>query len=192
MASFEELCRHRRSIRKYTHQAVEQEKIDYLLRCALMSPSSKRTCPWEFVVVRDEAKLRAMAGCRTYGSQMFETAMAAIVVAVDASLSDTWMADGAIAAEHILLAAEEQGLGACWCQVYRREASDTIKNLKLKIKNLEGTMQSAEDLIRGLCGIPEDRNVLCVISLGYKDEERRSYDLDKLRYDKVYNERIKN
>ena len=110
MDSFIELCQRRRSIRKYTNQPVEQEKTDYLLRCALMSPSSKRTNPWEFVVVRDEAKLRPMASCRTYGSQMFATAMAAIVVAVDPSLSDTWMADGAIAAEHILLAAAEQGL----------------------------------------------------------------------------------
>ena len=98
MDSFIELCQRRRSIRKYTHQPVEQEKIDYLLRCALMSPSSKRTNPWEFVVVRDEAKLRQMASCRTYGSQMFETAMAAIVVALESSPSDTWMADGAFAA----------------------------------------------------------------------------------------------
>ena len=72
MDSFVELCRHRRSIRKYTSQPVEAEKIDYILRCALMSPSSKRTNPWEFIVVREESKLRAMAGCRTYGSQMFE------------------------------------------------------------------------------------------------------------------------
>ena len=182
MASFEELCRHRRSIRKYTHQPVEQEKIDYLLRCALMSPSSKRTCPWEFVVVRDEAKLRAMAGCRTYGSQMFETAMAAIVVAVDASLSDTWMADGAIAAEHILLAAEEQGLGACWCQVYGRPAA--VSNQPSAV-----SIQTAEELIKDLCGIPEDRNVLCVISLGYKDEERKLYDPEKLLYNKIHNEK---
>lgn len=172
MTSFLELCQQRRSIRKYTSQPVEQEKIDYMLRCALMVPSSKRTNPWEFIVVRNEHTLRAMQGCRTYGSGMFETAMAAIVVALDTSLSDTWMADGAIAAEHLLLAAEEQGLGACWCQVYQREG--------------------AEDLIRELCGVPENRTVLCVISLGYKNEERRSYDLDKLRYDKVYNERIKN
>ena len=168
MDSFIELCQRRRSIRKYTHQPVEQEKTDYLLRCALMSPSSKRTNPWEFVVVRDEAKLRSMANCRTYGSQMFETAMAAIVVALDPSLSDTWMADGAIAAEHILLAAAEQGLGACWCQVYQREG--------------------AEELVKGLCGIPEDRTVLCVISLGYPDEERSIYDLSRLKYKKVHNE----
>ncbi|MBO6307039.1 MAG: nitroreductase family protein [Paludibacteraceae bacterium] len=169
MDSFEELCRSRRSVRQYKAQPVEQEKIDYMLRCALMSPSSKRTNPWEFVVVRDEAKLRAMEGCRTYGSGMFKTAMAAIVVALDTTLSDTWMADGAIAAEHLLLAAEEQGLGACWCQVYRREG--------------------AEELIRSLCGIPDDRTVLCVISIGYKDEERKPYDPAKLRYDKVHSEK---
>ena len=168
MDSFEQLCQHRRSIRKYTNRPVEQEKIDYMLRCALMAPSSKRTNPWEFIVVRDEAKLRKMAGCRTYGSQMFETAMAAIVIALDTSLSDAWMADGAIAAEHILLAAEEQGLGACWCHVYCREAS--------------------EELIKSLCGIPDDRTVLCVISLGYKDEERKNYDLSKLKYEKIHNE----
>ena len=168
MDNFLELCRHRRSIRKYTSTPVEPEKIDYLLRCALMAPSSKRTNPWEFVVVRDEAKLRAMAGCRTYGSQMFDTATAGIVVVLDTSLSDTWMADGAIAAEHILLAAEEQGLGACWCQVYNREG--------------------AEELIKGLCGIPQDRTVLCAISLGYKDEERQDYDLAKLKYEKIHYE----
>ena len=169
MDNFLELCRHRRSIRKYTAQPVEQEKIDYMLRCALMAPSSKRTNPWEFIVVRDEAKLRAMAGCRTYGSQMFDTATAGIVIALDTSLSGAWMADGAIAAEHILLAAEEQGLGACWCHVYCREAS--------------------EKLIKGLCSIPEDKTVLCVISLGYKDEERKDYDLAKLKYEKIHNEK---
>jgi nitroreductase len=169
MDSFLQLCRQRRSIRKYTAQPVEQDKIDYLLRCALMAPSSKRTNPWEFIVVRDGTKLRAMQACRTYGSGMFETATAAIVVALDTSLSDTWMADGAIAAEHLLLAAEEQGLGACWCQVYQREG--------------------AEELIKSLCAIPENRTVLCVISLGYKDEERQNYDLDKLKYEKIHNEK---
>ena len=168
MDSFENLCRHRRSIRKYTNRPVEQEKIDYILRCALMAPSSKRTNPWEFIVVRDEAKLRQFAGCRTYGSQMFDTAMAAIVIALDTTLSDAWMADCAITAEHILLAAEEQGLGACWCHVYCREAS--------------------EELVKKLCGIPEDKTVLCIISLGYKDEERQLYDPAKLKYEKIHYE----
>ena len=192
MDSFLELCRHRRSIRKYTNQPVEQEKIDYLLQCALMAPSSKRTNPWEFIVVRDEAKLRAMSGCRTYGSQMFETATVGIVIALDTTLSDAWMCDGAITAEHILLAAEEQGLGACWCHVLNRPASpDRIQTAdadRIQTDSQEG-IQTAEELIRKLCGIPEDKTVLCVISLGYKDEERKDYDLDKLKYEKIHVER---
>lgn len=169
MDTFEQLCQLRRSVRKYTAQPVEQEKIDYLLRCALMAPSGHRTCPWEFIVVRDEQKLRAMQACRTYGSGMFETATTAIVIALDTTLSDTWAIDGAIAAENILLAAAEQGLGACWCQVYQREG--------------------AEDLLRELCAIPEGRTVLCVISLGYKDEEKKPFDLEQLHYEKIHNER---
>lgn len=166
MKSFMDLCQHRRSIRKYTAQPVEQEKIDYLLRCALMSPSAKRLNPWEFFVVTDTAVLRQLSGVKTYGSQMFDTAMAAIVVALDASLTDTWQCDGAIAAQHILLAAEEQGLGACWCHICGREES--------------------ERLVHELCAVPENLNVLCVISLGYKDEERKLYELDKLKYEKIH------
>lgn len=171
MASFLELCQQRRSIRKYTKQAVEQEKIDYILRCALMSPSSKRTNPWEFYIIkndgaRNDELIKKLAGCRTYGSQMFDTAMAAIVIALDSSLTDTWQADGAIAAQNILLAAEEQGLGACWCQIYNRDES--------------------EQMVRELCGIPENLNIQCIISLGYKDEERKQYDLEKLKYEKIH------
>ena len=169
MATFREICAQRRSIRKYTSQPVEQEKIDYMLQCALMAPSAKRTCPWEFIVVRDEAKLRPLAGCRTYGSQMFNTATAAIVIALDPTLCDnTWMADGAIAAEHILLAAAELGVGACWCHVHEREG--------------------APELCHRLFNIPQDKVVLCVIALGYPDEERRSYELDKLKYEKIHYE----
>lgn len=133
-----------------------------------MSPSGKRLNPWEFIVIRDEQKLRQLAGCKTYGSQMFNTATAGIVVALDSTLTDTWQADGAIAAEHILLAAAEQGLGACWCQVYGRDES--------------------EAMVREMVGLPEQYKVLCVIALGYKGEERKDYDLSKLLYNKIHEE----
>lgn len=165
METFLSLCQNRRSYRKYTAQPVEKEKLDYIIQCALMAPAGKRLNPWEFTVVTDRDILRQFAGCRTYGSGMFDTATAGIVVSLDASLCDTWMADGAIAAEHILLAAAEQGLGACWCHVYQREGADA--------------------LVKSLTGIDESRTVLCIISLGYKDEERKPYDLGKLQYEKV-------
>ena len=67
MTDFIELARNRRSIRKYTDQAVEPEKIEKLLQAALMAPAGKRLNPWEFVVVEDRTILRQMAGCRTCG-----------------------------------------------------------------------------------------------------------------------------
>ena len=168
MDSFEQLCQRRRSIRKYTAQPIEQEKIDYMLRCALMAPAGKRLNPWEFVVVRNETTIRAMAPCKEYGAGMLETAMAAIVVAVDTHKSTTALFDGAIVAEHLLLAAEDQGLGACWCHIEGRD--------------------EAESLIKKLTGVPENLTIICVITLGYKDEERRNFDLDKLQYEKIHNE----
>lgn len=166
MGSFLELCQRRRSIRKYTNQPVEREKLDYMLRCALMAPSGKRLNPWEFVVITDTATIRAMAPCKEYGAGMLETAMAAIVVAVDEQKSTTALFDGAIAAEHLLLAAEEQGLGACWCHIVGRE--------------------NAEKMVKQLAGVPENLTVICVVTVGYKDEERKNYDLDKLLYDKIH------
>ena len=119
--------------------------------------------------MRDEAKLRALEACKTYGSNMFQTATAAIILVLDPTLcQNTWMADGAIAAEHILLAAAEQGLGACWCHVHERE--------------------DAPQMVRRLFNIPADKEVLCAIALGYPDEERKDYDLDKLKYEKIHNE----
>lgn len=166
MDSFLSLCQHRRSIRKYSSRAVEESKIEYMLKCALMSPAGKRLNPWEFYVVREESVLRALSGCKTYGAQMFDTAMAGIVIAADADKSDTWMCDASIAAEHILLAAAEQGLGACWCHVYEREGSET--------------------LVKEKAGIPDNLRVLCVISIGYPDEQRKDYDLTKLQYEKIH------
>lgn len=166
MTGFIDLCRKRRSIRKYTAEEITDSQIEYILQCALMSPSSKRCNPWEFYVIRDTDKLRQLTGCRTYGSGMFETARAGIAVALDKALTDTWQCDGAIAAHNMLLAAEDLGLGACWCHIYEREG--------------------AEALVHQLADIPDNLAVLCVIALGHKDEERKEYDLAKLRYDKIH------
>ena len=185
MNSFLELCQNRRSYRKYTAQPVEREKLDYIVQCALMAPAGKRLNPWHFTVVTDESVIRQFAGCRTYGSGMFQTATAAIVVSLDTSVCDTWQADGAIAAAHILLAAADLGLGACWCQVYQREGAEELVKKALTesgLKNQEPSPKPQEQE-QGLA--LDDKTILCIISLGYKDEERKPYDLSKLQYEKV-------
>ena len=46
----------RRSIRKYTEQEVEREKIEEVLRAALLAPSGKNRQPWKYLVYQSEEK----------------------------------------------------------------------------------------------------------------------------------------
>lgn len=177
MNSFSELLRHRRSIRQYEDRPVEQEKIDLLCQAALMSPAGKRLNPWEFVVVTDREKLALMSQCRTYGSQMLRQAPLGIVVCAESSLSDTWKFDCAITAENIMLCATDLGLGSCWVQVYGREHDDP-----------DGVLNTAEQWVRYLLEIPDNLSVVCIISIGYPNEERKPYDLAKLQYQKIHKE----
>ena len=160
MQTFIELALRRRSIRKYEDKPVEDEKIKTILQAGLASPSSKHLNPWEFVVVTDKEILKKMSSCRTYCSSMLAHSPLGIAVCLDASLTDTWQCDGAIAALNRLLCAEDLGLGGCWVQVNGRSLSDD-----------ETT--TADEYIRSLVGIPDNLTVLCIVSIGYKAEEKK-------------------
>ena len=98
MDSFYNLAKHRRSIRKYKSDAIEQEKVDSILRTALMSPASKRTNGWEFIVVDDKSLLKQLSECREHGSGFLADAPMAIVVTCDTQKSDVWFEDASIGA----------------------------------------------------------------------------------------------
>jgi len=104
---------------------------------------------------------------------MLSTAPAVVVVALDEAASGTWREDGAIAAQNMMLAAVDQGLGSCWCQILDRPTPEGCD------------VEWAEDVIRRLTGIGTDRRILCLVTIGYAEEERRPYDPAKLLYDKV-------
>lgn len=171
MDSLYNLVKNRRSIRKYADRPVEREKIDRILRTALMSPASKRANGWEFIVVDDRALLARMADCRDFGSKLIAGAPVAVVVAYDPQKSDVWFEDASIAALLLQLAAEDLGLGSCWVQVYNRQHDENT---------------SAETYIRTLLDIPDTLHVLNIVTIGYKNEERKPYDEEKLAYEKIH------
>ena len=57
MKDFSELITKRRSMRKFTTEQLSEDDVVKLLKAALMSPSSKRSNCWEFVVVDDKETL---------------------------------------------------------------------------------------------------------------------------------------
>ncbi len=165
------VMRKRRSIRKYLIKPVEQEKLDLVIEAALRAPSSMGRNPWEFIIVKDKALLESLSGSKPHGSAFLKGAAAGIVVCADSSVSDMWIEDTSIASAHILLAAESLDLGACWIQIRGRMHDDNTP---------------AEEYIRGLLNIPDSREILSVIAIGYPDEKKPGHDKGGLKYDSVH------
>ena len=169
-----EILKNRRSIRKYKDKKVEDEKIEQLIHAALLSPTSRNFYSWEFIVVDDKETLKKLKESKNKGIEGLNTALCAIVVIADSQLSDVWIEDASIAATMIQLAASEQGLGSCWIQIRKR-------------KNNNG---DSEDEVKASLNIPEKYSVLSIISLGYKDEEKNSYDDKDYDFSKVHRDKF--
>lgn len=163
----------RRSIRKYKDKAIEKEKIDSLIKSALLAPSSRGIRPWEFIIVENKEILEKLSKCKL-GAQFLEGAALGIVVTADNTKSDVWIEDTAIASTLIQLEAENLGLGSCWIQIRNRNYDENT---------------TAEEYIRGALEIPENYSVESIISIGYADEKRKPYSEAELKYDKVHKEK---
>lgn len=140
LMDFLELVKNRYSVRSYRPQPVEREKLDYILECARLAPSAVNFQPWRFYVVESEEAKAALRPC--YHRAWFSEAPLYIVVCADEAVSWKRSSDGrdhadvdaAIAAEHICLAAAQQGLGSCWVCNFDlpacREALQLPENLR--------------------------------------------------------------
>jgi nitroreductase len=171
MTDFKDLVQMRRSHRKFTEQEIDGDDVRLILRAGLMSPTSKGQRGWQFVVVDDKQDIEKLADAKDLGSQFLKGAPLAIVVLGDPLLNDCWVEDGSIAAISMQYQAEELGLGTCWIQMRGRGLSDGI---------------SADTVIRGILDIPENLNVLCVLAVGYKADERKPQNEDKLKWENVH------
>ena len=113
----------RRSIRQYTDEPVDGEVVEKILRAAMAAPSAANCQPWQFVVVRDQAKREAFAEFHPYG-KMLASAPIGILVCGDTELEladGYWIQDCSAATENLLLAAHALGLGAVWLGITPRE-----------------------------------------------------------------------
>lgn len=171
MESLHDLLINRRSIRRYTDQPLDPEQVKLILEAALMAPTSKSSRAWEFVVVEDNDMLLRLSQCKPAGAMPIEKASLAIVVAVDSTATDPWIEDGSVAAAFMQLQAADLGLGSCWIQVRGRFAAD-------------GT--PSEEYIQESLGMPENMNIVCILTFGHKNEERKPMDTDKLLWERVH------
>jgi len=145
----------RRSIRRYQEKPVEAEKLDLLLQAAMAAPSAMNCQPWEFVVVTDPDKLAQFRTRLLFGNR---NAPAAVVVCGNPRLSPNpaarlfWVQDCSAAAENLLIAAVELGLGTVWVGVH--PVAEFVR------------------IVRQIVGLPRHVIPLGLIYVGYPAEEK--------------------
>ena len=180
----------RRSVRRYKSTPVPKQLVLELLEAANKAPSATNRQPWEFVVVSrshldrlentlkeafqervasvsEEAMRRAIkdlslpdeaGGDRLKALGAFYRTLGGAPVAIGVCLpkeKDPWVwknniSDSAAAIENLLLAAWGKGLGTCWTT---------------------GPLKGRADAIASFLGVPEDRELVAIITLGYPDHQ---------------------
>jgi len=155
-----ELMKNRRSIRKFLDKPIESEKLDSILECALRSPSSMGRQPWKVTVVHDKNHLEKLSVAKPSGGLFIKESAIAYVVAGYPQITPIWIEDCSIVSTVIQLEAESLGLGSCWVQIRGRMHDDDT---------------SASDNIKSLLELDTDCEVLCVIAVGYKGENKQGH-----------------
>ncbi len=151
------------SVRQFTVQKVEQEKINIILKAAMAAPSGMNLQPWEILVVNDKNKLEAVAQAAPNAKYCTDSSLTIIVCGDTKTSEKLWIQDCCAVTENILLAAHSQGLGAVWCMCY--PAQDKVADVQ-KIFNL-----------------PKHVIPLSIIPIGYPDRElepKKKFNSDKI------------
>jgi nitroreductase len=165
----------RRSIRRFSEQPVEPEKVTLLLQAAMAAPTAVNSQPWEFVVVTEEETLKKLRTAMEYGKMIAPLVIAPLgspKVASNFAGETYWVQDCAAAVENILIAAANIGLGAVWVGVYPRPRS----------------MQS----VRKILGVPDDVFPFCLLYIGYPAEDkppRSKYNSDRVHWQRYESDR---
>lgn len=170
-----EIMQNRRSVRKYTGEAVPQEAVDMILQAGLLSPTGKNIKPYEFIVVRDKGLLKGISESRPMGSQLVAGADVCIVVIAKTELTNVWVEDCSSAISYMHLMADSLGIGSCWIQCRNRE-------------NQNGG--TANEHIKELLGIPEGYEVAFSLALGMPAAKNPRTELEDLLYDKIHTEKF--
>jgi nitroreductase len=145
------------SIRKYQDRPVEKEKTEAMLRAAMQAPSAANQQPWEFYVVTNKEKLKALSGVSPYAG-MTKNAPAAIVSVYrkDCAIPAYAQIDLSIAMENLWLETDAQGLGGVW----------------LGIAPQEERMKAVEEIL----DLPDTVRAFAIFAYGYPAEERKQQD----------------
>lgn len=147
--TFLNIAKSRYSVRNYSNQKVEQEKIDKIIESAHVAPTAANLQPVRLIVVTETNGLNSISkATNIYNAPM------AIIVCSDTSKSwkrpfdgkNTSDIDASIITDHMMLQATELGLGSVWICYFK------------------------PDIIRKEFRLPETLEPVNILAVGYSAE----------------------
>ncbi len=115
---FNDLAAKRYSVRKFTTQEVEKEKLEYVLKAGQLAPTAGNLQPWRVLVVEDRQARAKLRECTAYHFN------APVALLVCAKKEEAWNRsydgknsgdiDCSIVTTQMMLAAVDVGLGTTW------------------------------------------------------------------------------
>lgn len=134
-----------RVIHDFADRPLSAEHEARILNAARRTGSSKNEQTWAFITVRDRERLKQLTGVGKYADHLAGAALAVALVTPDESAGwrNTRMWDLGRAAQSMVLAAWELGIGSAPATVFEQE------------------------LVSRLLGLPDDRRCNYLLSFGY-------------------------
>ena len=179
-----DIIKERKSVRKYLDKPIDREKIELCIEAARLAPSADNMQPWRFIVLDDRELIQKLTKGACTGisrrTKFIGNAAAIIVILADLNIivhrigaaifgTQHYLLDVGIAGEHIVLQAQELGIGTCWINLFNARAAQKILNT------------------------PQKYRVVSLIAMGYPAEgatrNRPDHPMDKILF---YNRNIDN
>lgn len=137
---FFDVIQRRYSVRAYKPDPVEEVKLQRVLEAARLAPTAANRQPFQLLVLHTAGRQAELA--RLYHRPWF--VQAPIIICACAVASQAWvresdrfnarLIDVAIAMDHLILAAADQGLGTCWIANFNFEAARQVLNLPAEVE----------------------------------------------------------
>ncbi len=158
-----DIINNRRSIRSFTNKAVEDEKIEKLLRAGMQAPSAANQQPWEFVVVKSDDLREKLGNTSPYATPAKKAPLNILVLGNKNIAKFPQIIDQDLSAcvQNILLEVTYLNLGAVW----------------LGVKPEEERMKSISEILN----LPSHLEPFALLAIGYSDNKNTYID----RYDET-------
>ncbi|MFW6138027.1 MAG: nitroreductase family protein [Spirochaetota bacterium] len=127
--AFTDLVKQRKSVRKYTERTLERDKVINCIEAARLAPSAENSQPWRFIVIDEHHYKNRFCTTVTRGiyrpTRFIRNAPVIVVILARLDIvanrlgkavqgTSYYLLDTGIAGEHLVLQAQEQGIGTCW------------------------------------------------------------------------------